>query len=198
MSGTTYTDLAACRDYLGFQGTQGTTTDGILNDCIEAATNAISVYTRRVFLGTAGTYYANRYEQDLIRNQALYLEQDLYNLTALQNGDGQTVPVGSVWLEPRNAGPPYRVIRMKSPYVWVWNTDSDVIISGTFGYSVAVPSDIRNAATQLAVYLYRLRDAGPGGVTGFQEGGEVTYPPGMPDTIKVMLAPYRSRSGGVV
>jgi hypothetical protein len=37
----------------------------------------------------------NRYQQNLVRSQALYLQEDLFSLTALQNGDTTTIPVGS-------------------------------------------------------------------------------------------------------
>lgn len=197
-AGTSYTNLAAVRDYLGFQGTQGTATDGILQDCIDDATRAIEDYTRRVFLGTVGTAFYSRYYQHQVVNQALYLDQDLHTLTAVTNGDGQTIPVGSCWTEPRNAGPPYRILRLKSSYVWVWNTDSDLQVVGTWGYGTAVPGDIRRAAVQLSAYYYRLKDTGVGDVSGFQEGGEVIYPKGIPDTVKILLAPYRSRSGGKI
>lgn len=179
-------------------GTITATQQSLMGSAINEAETAIDAHTRRLFVGTAGTHYINRFEQDKVRGGALYLESDLHTLTALQNGDGQTIPVGSVWLEPRNEGPPYRVLRLKSSYVWVWNTDADVIISGTWGFGTVPPADIVGATKQLAAYLYRLKDVGPGGVTGFQEGGEVTYPPGMPDTVRIILEKYRSRSGGVV
>lgn len=170
----------------------------LMGSAILEAESAIDNHTRRSFVGTSGTQYINRFGQDKVRGQALYLDSDLHTLTALQNGDTTTIPLGSVWLEPRNEGPPYRILRLKSSYVWVWNTDSDVVISGTWGFGTVVPADIRNATKQLAAYLFRLKDIGPGGVTGFQEGGEVTYPPGIPDTVKIILEKYRSRSGGIV
>lgn len=179
-------------------GTITATQQSLMGSAILEAESAIDNHTRRNFVGTAGTHYLNRYEQDKVRNQALYLESDLHTLVALQNGDGQTIPTGSVWLEPRNEGPPYRILRLKSSYVWVWNTDSDVIISGTWGYGTVVPQDIVNATKHYAAYLYRLKDTGVGDVAGFTEGGEVTTPKGMPETVKILLAPYRSRSGGVV
>lgn len=193
-----YIELDDLRDRMGFSGTQGLDQSGLMQSCIDDAEAAIDAHTRRNFLATAGTYYVNRFGQDRVVGQAMYLQRDLYNIAGVVNGDGQTIPVGSVWLEPRNEGPPYRIVRLKSSYVWVWNTDSDVILSGTWGFSGTVPPDIKEATVQLAQYLYRLKDVGAGGVTGFQEGGEVTYPPGMPDTVKLLLSPYRSRSGGAV
>lgn len=193
-----YVELPAFRDYLSPNGALGTNQDGILQDCLDYAERIVDDYTRRNFLGTAGTVRYNRYSQDLVRSQALYLREDLHTLVALQNGDTTTIPVGSVWLEPRNAGPPYRIVRLKSQYVYVWNTDSDVIVSGTFGYGTTVPPSITSAVLEYAAHIYRTKDTGPGEVAGFPEGGEVAYPKGMPTTVKWKLEPYRSRSGGVV
>lgn len=193
-----YITLEDLRDRMGFVGTQAQDQDGLMQMCVDDAEDFIDAHTRRNFAGTAGTYYANRFAQDKVVGQALYLTRDLHTLTALQNGDSTTIPLGSVWLEPQNDGPPYRILRLKSSYAWVWNTDSNVIVSGTFGYGTAAPPAIKEAAVQLAQYYYRLKDTGPGGVTGFQDGGEVTYPPGMPDTIRIIIEKFRSRSGGVV
>lgn len=170
----------------------------LMQDSLDEAESAINDYTRRNFMGTAGTVYYNRYSQRLVQNQALYLQEDIFSLSSLTNGDGQNIPVGSVWLEPRNAGPPYRLLRLHSAYVYVWNTDSDVIVAGTFGFSTVPPAAITRSTVRLAAYYYRLKDVGPADVSGFQDAGEVAYPKGLPDDIKVQLAPYRSRSGGVV
>jgi hypothetical protein len=103
-----------------------------------------------------------------------------------------------VWLEPRNAGPPYRILRLHAQYVYVWNTDSDVIISGTFGYSMVPPDSVVQATVRYATFLFRQKDVAPGDVAGFPEAGEQTIPKGMPDDVRYLLAPFRSRSGGVV
>ncbi len=194
-----YTTLADVRDYIGFSGTLGQAQDGLIQDCINRAESAIDSYTRRNFAGTTGTAYYSRYFQDRVRDQAFYLDQDLISLTSLTNGDGQAIPVGSVWLEPRNVGPPYRMLRLHSAYVYVWSTDADVIVSGTWGYSATAPEDIQQAAVRYASWLYRQKDIG--GVpesSGFPEAGESQFPRGIPDDVRYLLAPFRSRSGGVV
>lgn len=170
----------------------------LMQDSLDQAESVINDYTRRQFAGTAGTIYVNRYSQRFVQNQAMYLQNDLHTLVSLTNGDSQNIPVGSVWLEPRNAGPPYRIVRLHSGYVYVWNTDSDVIVAGTWGFSTVPPSAISRATVRLAAYYYRLKDVGPADMSGQTDAGEVQYPLGMPKDVAVMLAPYRSRSGGVV
>jgi hypothetical protein len=170
----------------------------LLQDALDQAESAINDYTRRNFVGTVGTKYYNRYSQNNLAGQALYLEDDLVSLSSLTNGDTAVIPVGSVWLEPRNSGPPYRILRLKSGYVYTWNTDSDVIVAGTFGYGTVPPDAIVRSTIRLASYYYRLKDVGPGDVSGQTDAGEVAYPKGIPDDIKINLSPYRSKSGGVV
>lgn len=179
----------------------GTLTPSVLQlmqDSLDEAESAITDYTRRQFAGTAGSVYINRYSQRLVQDQALFLQQDLHTLISVTNGDTAAIPVGSVWLEPRNSGPPYRLIRLKSSYVFTWNTDSDVIIAGTFGFSTVPPAAIVRACVELAAYNYRAKDFSPTQTAGMDAAGEIIYPKGMPDFILDKLKPYRSRSGGAV
>jgi hypothetical protein len=179
----------------------GTLTPSVLQlmqDSLDEAEIAINDYTRRQFAGTAGTVYYNRFSQRQVVRQALYLGEDIHTLVSLTNGDATVIPVGSVWLEPRNAGPPYRILRLKSPYVYVWNTDSDIVISGTFGFSTVPPAAISRATVELASWYYRLKDTGYTEVAGLAAAGEVSFPKSLPDHIRGKLDPYRSRTGGVV
>jgi len=190
-----YITLARLKSYMGL-GTE-TDADNVLQDCIDDAEMAITSYTRRNFVGTPGTVYVNRYEQDRVRENAFWLQEDLHTLTALTLGDGRVVPVGSVWLEPRE-GPPYRIMRLKSSYTYTWNTDQDMIVSGTWGYGTVAPADIQRATERYATFLFRQKDITPNDQIGFQEAGVQPMGRGMPDDVRYMLAPYRSRSGGAI
>src|SRR5512138_3264439 len=141
----------------------------LMQDCLDQAESVINDHTRR---NTAGTYLVNRYDQ-MVRSQALYLRHDLHTLVSLTNGDTANIPVGSVWLEPRNAGPPYRMLRLHSGYVYVWNTDSDIIVAGTWGFSTVAPAAIARSTVRLAAWYYRLKDTGIGGQAGQTDAGEV-------------------------
>ena len=198
MNGTAprYIGLDDLRDYLSNSGELGTWQDGLLTDCILRAEGAIDTYTRRVFAGAPGTVYYSRYMADRVRGNAFYLDRDLYALDGVINGDGAPIPVGSCWTEPRNAGPPYRLVRLKSSYVYTWNTDSDVTFYGTWGFSLHAPADIQQATVRYSAYLFKQKDVGVSDVAGAPEMGEVTYKRGMPDDVRYLLEPYRSRTGG--
>ena len=189
-----YIGTAELKRYLSIDGTVD---DQLLQESINRAESAITSFTRRNFLGTAGTVYASRYEQERVRNNAFWLYEDLHTLTSLTLGDGQSVPLGSVWLEPRE-GPPYRSIRLRSAYVYTWNTDQDMVIAGTWGYSTVVPDDIVQATVRLSAQHYRQKDATPQDVIGNEALGMQQSPRGLPSDVYDILQKYRSRSGGVV
>jgi hypothetical protein len=194
-----YVNLDDLRDYMSSSDNLGTFQDGLLTDTLCRTEDAIDAYTRRNFAAQPGTRYVNQYSAN-ITGRALYLQEDLYQLDYLQTAVSQVVPVGaagSVFVEPQ-IGPPYRILRLKVAYVWSWNIDQQVIIAGTWGYSLTAPEAIRAATVRWAAYQFRLKDTGVGDVAGFAEGGEVQYPKGIPDDVKGLLAPYRSRTGGVV
>lgn len=197
-----YVSLGTVKQYLGIELTgAGTIDDALIQACIDRAEAAIDSYTRRNFVGTTGTVYASRWEQDRVRNNAFWLQEDLHTLISLTLGDGQSVPVGatgSVWLEPRE-GPPYRAIRLKSAYVWSWNTDTDAVFVGTWGFSTVVPDDIVQATVRTAMKFYREKDQGGATeVVGNDALGQQTMPRGLPSDVVDILNKYKSRSGGVV
>lgn len=188
-----YTDLSTTKRYLGIDGTAE---DALIQECIDRAEGAIDAYARRSFVGTHGTVFASRFEQDRVRQgQAYYLQEDLFSLTALTLGDGRSVPVGSVWLEPRK-GPPYRIVRLKSAYVYTWNTDQDMILVGTWGHGTVAPLDVQQATIRLASYYYRGKDTANTEVAGNDTLGAQTIPRGLPLDVLDILKKYRSRTGG--
>jgi hypothetical protein len=180
----------------------GTDEDELLKNCIVMAENQIDDYTRRNFVAEVGTRYYSRWTgRGMIKETALYFEDgvELFALPAngtVYGGDGRLIPVGSIWLEPRNAGPPFKLIRLYSPYVWSWNTDAEIAVPGTWGFSLTAPAAIQSATLELATYIYRSKDNGPGEVAGFDQAGNQTQPRGIPENVRRRIEPYRSRSGG--
>jgi hypothetical protein len=181
-------------------GVEGTTDDALLYEFLGRATAQIRAYTRRELYGTTqGTVLINYHDaQRVLSGQRLYLPKDLYALGSVINGDGQVIPVGSVWTEPRNEGPPYRMLMLKTTYVWTWNTDADVQIVGGWGYGTVAPQDVEEATFELAAHMYRAKDTGVTETAGYEPAGEVQYAQGMPQSVRWKLAPYRSRTGGAV
>jgi hypothetical protein len=194
-----YAGTIQLRQYLATNGNMDTGNNGLLQECLDRAESIIDDYTRRTFAGTAGTRYYSRFDgAQRVRGQAFWLETDLHTLTGLTLGNGQDVPVGSVWLETRNL-PPYRVLRLKSQYVYTWNTDTDMIVSGTWGYGTVAPETVVQATVRYAAYLYRQKDVTPQDMISMPEtGGAPVFPAGIPSDVRLMLNPYRRVGGGAV
>jgi hypothetical protein len=93
---------------------------------------------------------------------------------------------------PRNSTP-YHAIRLTqngSSY-WQFDTDYEVSVTGTWGYSTTPPADIKRAVTVLAAYYYHQKDTHLFDVTAIPEAGVITIPAGIPATVTKVIGKYR-------
>ena len=97
------------------------------------------------------------------------------------------------WLMPRNYGPPYHQIQLKSNagVYWQWEIDYWVSVTGTWGFSTTVPADIQEACTVLAAYFYKMKDSQVFDVTAIPEAGVITIPSGIPATVTKVIERYK-------
>lgn len=183
-----YATLVQLKGYLGISGTGD---DTLLGDLLDRATAAIDAYCRRAFAASTETRY---YGLDAVNGQTLLLDGDLLTITTLTNGDsdGTVLASDAYWLLPRNAGPPYHAIRLKSDYDWEQDTDCEISVAGTWGYSETPPDDIVHACIRLAAYYYRQKDAQIFDVTAVPEAGVITVPQGIPADVKIILDRYKA------
>lgn len=106
---------------------------------------------------------------------------------------GTLISGADYWLHPRNQGPPYHGILLKtniSTY-WEWDVDQWVSVSGTWGYSTTAPGDIKQATLVLAAYLYRQKDQQIWDTTAIPEAGVITIPQGIPQTVSRVIERYK-------
>lgn len=185
-----YTTAADLKAYLGVASTSD---DTLLSTLIGAASAIIDAETCRKFSAETTTRYYTRDSIDVDDLNLLHLDSDLLSVTTLKNGAGETITSSYYWLLPRNAGPPYHQIRLKtnSVYAWSFDTDGEISVAGTWGYSTTPPDDIVQACKRLAGYLYRLKDSQVFDVTAMPEQGVITLPKGIPQDVKIILAKYR-------
>lgn len=127
--------------------------------------------------GLAGVTYGHR---------VLWLADDLLSISALTNGDGNVISSTGYWLEPRNKAP-YQWIRLKSSETWQFDTDGEIEVAGTWGYSTAPSAILKGACKQLAAYYYRLKDSQVFDVTASPETGTITIPKGVPASVEKIL-----------
>ena len=106
---------------------------------------------------------------------------------------GSLISGANYWLTPRNEGPPYHGILLKTDIAsyWEWDTDGEVSVSGTWGYSATAPGDVKQATLVLAAYLYRQKDSQVWDTTAIPEAGVITIPAGIPSTVTKVIERYK-------
>ena len=125
-------------------------------------------------------------------------DADLLSVDSLTNGDATAINSTSYWLEPRNNGTtgngkPFRYIRLRSDESWVFNTDGEVTVTGTWGYSTGPDATIVACVKETAKYLLDLRLSQVWDVTAMPDLGQMIIPKGMPQHVKMAL-----QAGGYV
>ena len=164
--------------------------DPLLETLVEAASRAIDTYCNRRFYAATATRY---YESDAVDGCYLHLDDDLLTITTLTNGDSSStvIPNTEYWLWPRNETP-YWAIRLEAGSTYAWEVDTDYMISvlGTWGWAAAAPDNIKHACIRYAAYLYHQKDAPTFDTTVIPEAGIITVPKGIPEDVRLLLAPY--------
>ena len=192
-----YATLEAFKTYRGIAAAT-VVDDTLLRDLLERASKAIDSYCSRRFSANSETRY---YEAGAVDGTTLHLDDDLISIdtSGVTNGDSSSTTIASTnyWLLPRNGGPPYYAIRLKTDcdYSWEFDTDYWVSVAGDWGWSLTPPDDIVQACIRLASYYYAQKDTPIFETTVFPESGIVSVPTGMPIDVKQLLEPYRRRAG---
>lgn len=168
----------------------GTADDALLLDYIDQAEAWVTAVTFRRFGTVSATRY---YRQTAVRDRRLFLDDDLISVSQLVNGQGGTVGTANYWLLPRNDGAPYWGIELKSNEVWAFNTDGEIAVSGTWGYSAEVNDAIRRGLIRLVAWMYRMRPNSVGGnsATLFTADGVAVAPTSLPKEIGAFVQPFR-------
>lgn len=172
--------------------------DWILTQCIESAQAEIEAYCGRRFESSTGTrYYRERHIRSLpdVGNSLLILNNDLLSVSEFKNGNstGDVFTSTEYWLIPRNR-PPYYGIELRTGQSWIWDTDTEVEVSGTWGYSTAADATLKRLVMENAAYLYRQREAPVYDTIAQPDIGIITVPKGMPQHVKFVLDNDRGNS----
>ena len=187
---------ATLEDIRGYLDIDITTDDYLLQEAIEDAQQYIDSQTNRHFEAETDTRHFEASARDRWNSRLLNLyHHELLTVTTLTNGDsaGTEIDSDDYWLVPRNEGPPYHGILLKTDIAsyWEWDTDYWVSVEGTWGYSATVPDDIRRATLVLAAYLFRAKDSQQFEVTAIVESGALAIPQGIPATVDRVIQRYK-------
>jgi len=171
-----YASLAEIKLYRGIEASN-TRDDTLLEALLARAQRCIEIYTERVFeaASTASTRYFDAVRDISADKRSLYLDEDLAEIQAVQNGDGETVSASDYVTEPRNQGP-YWAIKLKTGTGTVWtyeDSPEDAIeVQGKWAYALSAPADIVQATIRLANSLYPCHNtcpSQPGSIPGWLE-----------------------------
>ncbi len=199
--------LATLADFKLWIGTSSSSgSDALLQAVLDAGEREVLNYCRRstAFTGFEQSTGLTRYysEHDIITfplgaqypephgQTVLWLgNADLRSVDTLLNGDGETISSTSYRLEPRGSTGtgPYRYLRLLSDAAWSWDTDGEIAVTGTWGYSSAPDAAVIGAVKETAKYLYQLRLTQTADVTYMPDLGQLTIPQGMPKHVELVL-----------
>ncbi len=192
-----------------YAGTTDTSNDSLLEAMLDAAETEVTHFCQRSsqwtgFEASTGTRY---YQGDSLidlpfgsqytipgvtsasgyTHRALWLgDADLLSVDSLTNGDGVAINSTSYWLEPRNKAP-YRYIRLRSDASWSFDTDGEIAVAGSWGYSTGPNATIKECVMETAKYFLDLKDSQTYDVVANPEVGIITVPKGMPAHVKMAL-----------
>jgi len=169
--------------------------DDLLQKAINASESYIEGTLSRAFEAETLTKYYLVDALDHDNGQMLHVNDDLLTITELLNGDSASTEIASDYynLLPRNDGPPYYQILLTTNdgYYWEFDTDYWVSVTGTWGYSVTARAEIIEAATELAAFFYKRKDAQVFEITAIPEAGIITIPKGIPATVDRIIRKYK-------
>lgn len=172
------------------------TDDALLTRLVAAAQRYVEAYTDKVFEITGDTTRTFDPTVDT-RDGQLWLDEWLWSVTTLTNGDGTVLTAADYQLLRPNH-PPYYAVKLKlnSSVYWTYTTDPEGSISivGKWGYSLTPPADIVQVTLRIAAWLYRQKDAQIFDQTAFTEIGAIRIKATVPQDILQWLDPYRSLS----
>jgi hypothetical protein len=181
----------------------GSSEDSVLSEYPARAKHFVDTYCHRTFEASsdATRRYTPLREDDggQIMNDGitLMLDDDLFSLTSITNGDGTAIPTNAVILLPNNILPA-SFIRIKQTlgYVWTYTgaPEQSVVVTGRWAYSLNPHPDIVEAALTVAMTMYRALSGAPAidYVTASAEGFEIT-PNKIPSKVYQILNAYRRR-----
>lgn len=129
-----------------------------------------------------------------VQDGLLYLDQDLYSITSIVNGDGTVVAPSSYVTEPRN-DKPYHAIKLKqsSAVRWMYLEDAEnaIAVTGRWCYSATAPAAIQRICKRLTMYLYRQRENANDLDRALVIGNATVLPTQLPQDIQLELQAYK-------
>lgn len=186
-----YASLTDLKAYLGISVSEESD-DALLTDLLSRAEKIIDGRTGRKFEAATETRYFSSDDTD-----GPYLNlwnADLLTVTKLTNGDGNEITSANYKLLPRNSSPKW-LIQLHEDQAWNFDdSDSEITVAGTWGYSATAPADIEHATIRLAAFMYRQKDTSADVDRPLVTGDGVTVmPSALPSDVEKIVRRYEAR-----
>lgn len=164
--------------------------DAQLNEYIATASDWIDNYSgfgsvsRAFGVSSETTRYLNRSH---VRSKTLYTDEPFVSISAVVNADGATIPSDAYRLMPRNH-PRFSQIHLLSTHNWSFvDIDSEIEITGKFGYSESIPSFVSEACRHFSGWLFRRWQQGLATSSATNELGTTEQITDVPGHVKTLL-----------
>lgn len=150
---------ATLDDLKAVLGITASTDDALLARYLMQAQATIDRHCRRTFEASADATRTFDAVAD-VEGRRLWLDDDLYQITSITNGDGVAVSASSYVTAPRRVAPYYALdLKANSTISWTYTDTPEGAISivGRWAYSLTAPADIEGATLMLASFYYNRR-----------------------------------------
>jgi len=195
-----YISTADLKSYMNITASSDDTQIGNAVTRAQAMVDSVTHRTFEAAADTTRTYtpLLLNYNGDLMDNDTIYLSADLFSLTSITNGDGNSVSLNDIVLLPSNVKPAYG-IKIKRGVNLAWNyvtsPENAISVTGKFAYSQTAPADVVAATLRIAAYLYRQREGTPDSDRAILSAdGMVLAAPQIPKDVMSILRTYVRRS----
>lgn len=179
---SSYVTLNEYKQYADITSTD-TTDDAVLTQLIASASALIDRMTGRTFTLRNETHYF-----DVPRHHVLWLDDDLYAITSITNGDGTTVQSSDYIRWPYNGLPSYALEATGTS----WVGSERITIVGSWGYSVSAPDDVKMAVLEIVrAATGRRSGQSQEGVARVTASGLVITPQGIPKAAAEIIMHYK-------
>jgi len=161
---TDYCTLAEVRAFGVFKE-EDTANDGLLDDLIDSISALMDNKCGRLIVPAADAthYFAAADIADCeydggIKIGDLMLDDTLVSITTLTNGNGDAIAATEYFLMPRSyERKSYIRIKEASTVSWDFADDGFIAVAGKWGYAVAIPADVKQAAIEMVLYCFHRR-----------------------------------------
>ena len=179
--------------------TMAVTDDDLLADFLARAQAIVEARpplgTGRVFEWSGAASDRNFDAVEDTDGPTLWLDEDCCEITAITDGDGDTISSDDYVTEPRNETPYYAVtLKRGSGEVWEYEDSPEdaIAVTAKWSYSTTPPADVVHATLRLAAWLYRQQSSGgEGDRTMITPDGTKLLPSALPRDVRDVIESYR-------